>query len=146
MMSEIVHRKSHYTSSWGDPVAMERRLTRTMCWTVVAAVALSAAFAPWRVTTGLLLGGALSLFNHHWLRASIAAAFSTTSLEGLRPRISVARYVLRYFIVAAAVAAAYALNVASVVAMLAGLCTFVVAVMLEAFIQTYFAIIHREEN
>ncbi|HVF51037.1 MAG TPA: ATP synthase subunit I [Pyrinomonadaceae bacterium] len=144
-MSEILRQKSHYTSGWGDPAAMERRLVRTMCWTVVLMVAASAPFAPWRVTTGLLLGGALSLFNHQWLRTAIAAAFDTSALAP-RPRISVARYILRYFIVAATVAAAYTLDIASIVAMLAGLCTFVVAVMLEASVQTYFAIIHREEN
>lgn len=146
MTSGIADGKSHYTSSWADPAAMERRLGRTMLWTAVLAAATCAPFAPWRVTVGVLIGGALSLLNHRWLRGSIATAFGAASLQGLRPRLSVARYVLRYFVVASAVAAAYALNVASVVAMLAGMCTFAVAVMLEAFVQTYFAIIHREEN
>ena len=53
-----------------DPRAMERRIFRDMCVAVALAVAVSAPLAPWRVTTGLLLGGLLSLLNHHWLRTS----------------------------------------------------------------------------
>ncbi len=93
------------TSAWEDPEAMERRFVRVMCASVALAVAASAAFAPWRFTTGLLIGGLLSLFNLHWLRTSIAAVFSTAA-PGARPRLNVARYVLRYFVVAAVVAAA----------------------------------------
>ena len=132
-------------SAWEDPEAMERRFVRVMCASVALAVAVSAAVAPWRFTTGLLLGGLLSLFNLHWLRSSVAAIFSTAA-PGVRPRLSVARYVLRYFVVAAAVVAAHWLGVASVVATLAGLASFAVAVLVEGFVQTYFAIVNREEN
>lgn len=126
-----------------DGATMERRLFRGMCVVVVIAVAASAPLAPWRVTTGLLLGGILSLVNHRWLRTSIAAAFGNT--PG-RPRIMVARFLLRYFVAAALVAAAHLLGVASLTAALAGLCSFAVAALVEGFMQTYFAIVHREEN
>lgn len=124
---------------------MERRLTRTMYWTVALAVVLSLPFAPWRTTTGLLLGGLLALFNHHWLRTSLAAVFSTAE-SGRRVKINAARYVLRYFVIAAIVTVAYTLNLVSIVATLLGLCSFVVAAMMEAFMQVYFAIINREET
>jgi hypothetical protein len=52
---------------------------------------------------------------------------------------------LRYFVIACVVASAYILNLISVGATLAGLCAFAAAVMVEAFTQLYFAIIHREE-
>lgn len=128
-----------------DPAAMEHRLFRTMLWTVALAVIVSAPLAPWRVTTGLLLGGVLSLFNHHWLRTSLSAVFSTAQ-SGKRVKINAARYVLRYFVIAAVVASAYALNIVSLVAALVGLCSFVVAAMIEAFMQIYFTIAHREET
>lgn len=132
-------------SEWADPEAMERRFVRVMCASVALAVAASAPLAPWRFTTGLLVGGLLSLFNLHWLRTSIAAVFSTAA-PGVRPRLNMARYVLRYFVVAAAVAAAHWLDVASLAAMTAGLASFAVAVLVEGFVQTYFAIVNREEN
>jgi hypothetical protein len=93
----------------------------------------------------LLLGGVLSLLNHHWLRSSLAAVFSTAE-SGRRVKIGAARYVLRYFVIATVVAAAYTLNLVSIVATLAGLCSFVPAAMMEAFMQIYFAIVNREET
>ena len=128
-----------------DPAVMQRRLFQVMCWAVALAVAVSLPIAPWRVTAGLLLGGVLSLFNHHWLRTSLAAVFSTAE-SGRRVKISAARYVLRYFVIAAIISVAYAFDLVSIVATLLGLCSFVVAAMIEAFIQIYFALLNREEN
>ena len=125
---------------------VERRMFRVMCWAVAAAVAVSAVFAPWRVTTGLLLGGALALMNQHWLRASVRAAFSGAATAGLRPKLSIARFVLRYFVVAAAIYLAYTFDLVSVVAALVGLSAFVVAALIEAFRQTVLTFTRREEN
>lgn len=146
-MSEIVDSVGSSTAlqSAADPVAMERRLVRGMCVGVAVAVAVSLPLAPWRVTAGLLLGGVLSLLNHHWLRSSLAAVFSTAG-SGRRVKFRAARYVLRYFVIAAVVASAYSFNLVSIVATLAGLCSFVPAVMTEAFAQIYFAIVNREET
>jgi hypothetical protein len=124
---------------------MERRIFRMMRFVVAASVAASALFAPWRVTTGLLAGGLLSLLNHHWLRVSVAAMFGRT-LEGARPKLKVARYVLRYLVVAAIVYAAVALDVVSLPATLVGLCSFVAAALIEGFTQLYRAVFHREET
>jgi hypothetical protein len=129
-----------------SPDAMETRLFRVMCWTVASAVLLSATFEPWRVTAGLALGGALALLNHHWLRASVHTVFTNATLAGVRPKLSMARFVLRYFVVAASVFAAYQLGIVSLVATLVGLSAFVVAGVVEGFIQTFLIIAHREEN
>jgi len=144
-MSEIVNNVGRSALSANDPVAMEQRLFRTMCGAVVLAVIISLPLAPWRVTTGLLLGGILSLFNHHWLRTSLSAVFGKAE-SGKRVKINAARYVLRYFVIAAVVALAYTLNLVSIVATLIGLCSFVVAALAEAFMQIYFAIVNREET
>ena len=128
-----------------DDEALERRLTHSMCAAVALAVAVGAAVAPWRVTTGLALGGALSLVNHRWLRTSIAAAFGG-DLSARRPRLRVARYVLRYFVVGCVVFAAAQLDLVSVPAAIAGLCSFVAALFVEAARQFYIAIVHREET
>ncbi len=127
------------------PEAMERRIFRGMVVTVALAVALSALLAPWRVTTGLLLGGLLSLLNHHWLRTSVGAVFGATA-AGARPKLRVWRYVLRYVVIVAAVALAYRLDLVSLAATLAGMCSFVVAALVEGFTQLYFAVAHREET
>jgi ATP synthase I chain len=143
-MSQIVHNIN------GDPFtepadgALEMRLVRAMMVSVVLAVTVSAILAPWRVTSGLLLGGALSLLNFHWLRTSIAAVFKVGT--GERPRVKISRYVLRYFVVGVTAFTAYQLRLVSLPAMFAGLCSFVPALFVEAFRQFYFAIIRREES
>ena len=67
---------------------------------IVLAVGASLLFAPWRVSTGLLLGGLLSLFNHYWLITSTTAAFSVL-VNGEKPRLSLTQYVLRYAVIGA---------------------------------------------
>ena len=125
---------------------IDGRIFRTMVGAVASAVVISALFAPWRVTTGLLVGGVLSLLNHYWMRTSISAGFDLALGQGTKPQIKLAQYVLRYFVVGTIVFAAYQLNIVSLPATVAGLCSFVVALFGEAFREFSFAIIHREEN
>ena len=127
-----------------DSNGIERRIFRSMALAVGLGVIASLPFAQWRVTTGLLLGGLLSLLNHSWLSNSTAAAFKVL-VHGAKPKLSVAQYILRYLVIAAVVAGAYKLNIISLAATIAGLCSFVVALFVEAFREFYFAIIHREE-
>jgi hypothetical protein len=96
------------------------------------------------VTTGLLLGGLLALFNHRWLKNSAAAAIQLSTTGGVS-RFSLAQFLLRYLVVAAVVFAMFTLDLVSLPAVLAGLCSFVVAMLVEASREFYFAIIEREE-
>ena len=109
------------------------------------AVIASAVVAPWRVTSGLFLGGSLSLLNYHWLHTSVAAVFNI-DLSMQRPRARSWRYLLRYFVVGVTVLAAYKLHLISLGATLLGLSSFVPALFVEAARQFYLAIIHREES
>jgi ATP synthase I chain len=128
-----------------DPRAAERRIFRDTCIAACAAVAAGAGFAPWRVTAGLLLGGALAVFNHYWLRESVAAIFGGAQ-PGRRQKLGAARFVLRYFVIAAVVFAAVRLGLASLVATLAGMCAVVPALLAEGARQFYTAIVSREED
>ena len=107
-------------------------------------VAVSAMVGPWRVTTGLLVGGLLALFNHRWLKNSAAAAIQL-STSGGAPQFRIAQFLLRYIVIAAVVFALHTLDLVSLPAILAGLCSFVIAMMVEGFREFYFAIIEREE-
>ena len=122
-----------------------RRIFRGTFVSATAAVALSPFFAPWRVTAGLALGGALALFNQHWLRTSVEAVFEGAT-SARPPRVKVARYFLRYAVVAALVFFAYQSGLVSLVATLAGMCAVVAALLAEGFRQFYFAIVRREET
>ncbi|MFN2512020.1 MAG: ATP synthase subunit I [Pyrinomonadaceae bacterium] len=124
--------------------SIDGRIFRTMAVAVALAVIISAPLAPWRITTGLLVGGILSLLNHYWMRTSISAGFALALGHGTKPQIKLVRYILRYLAVGTVVFAAYQLNIVSLPATLLGLCSFVVALFVEAFREFYFAIIRRE--
>ena len=124
---------------------LNARLLRTMVLTTVVVTLVAALMAPWRVTTGIALGGVLAVLNHRWLLASTTAAFGVL-LQGQKPRITIFKYALRYIVVGAAIFTANELHVASLLAMFAGLSTFVMALFVEASRQFYFAIITREET
>ena len=125
--------------------AVENRVWRSMVIAVAIAVTISAVLAPWRVTSGLLSGGLLSLLNYRWLHSSVAAIL-TVDFSSQRPRASVSRYILRYLVVGGFVFAAYNLNLVSLPATIVGLCSFVPALLVEAGREFYLMIIHREES
>jgi len=125
--------------------AINQRIFRTMAIATGLSVAVSAVAGPWRFTTGLLLGGVLALFSHRWLKNSAAAAIQLSTDRGVK-RLRLAQFLLRYVVIAGVVFATYTLDLVSLPAVLAGLCSFVVALMAEAFREFYFAIIEREEK
>ena len=124
--------------------SINTRVFRTMVATTALAVAVAASIAPWRVTSGLLLGGLLALFSHSWLKNSAEAAINLSAMGG-RPQLRLAQFVLRYAVVGAAVFAFYTLDLVSLPAVLVGLSSFVVAIFVEALREFYFAIKEREE-
>jgi small-conductance mechanosensitive channel len=127
------------------PDTTEARIFRAMIVAVTVAVVVSAIVAPWRVTSGLLLGGVLSLLNYRWLSGSVAALLDMQK-PGAKPRMKLWKHGLRYLVIAVAVFAGYQLNLISLAAAIAGLCSFVPALFVEAGRQFYFAIIRREES
>lgn len=141
-MNEIAN---SVTGELTRPDDVEARIFRAMIAAVAVAVIVSAIVAPWRVTTGLLLGGLLSLLNYRWLHGSVAALLDMQK-PGVKLRLKLWKHGLRYFVIAAAVFAGYQLNLISMAATIAGLCAFVPALFVEAGRQFYFAIIRREES
>ena len=115
-----------------------------MAVTTALAVTVSAFLGPWRVTTGLLAGGLLALFNHSWLKNSAAAAIRLSATGGT-PEWRIAQFLLRYLVIAGVVLAGYTLDLISLPAVLIGLSSFVVAILVEALREFYFAIKQREE-
>ena len=141
------------TDNTGDkpvPVNYERdeglhtRILRTMIVASILAVLGSIFLGSWQFTSGLVIGGLLALLNHRWLQTSTSSAFGVL-LNGEKPRITIGKYILRYAVVVLVAFAAYQLGIASLVAIITGLSTFVVALFVEAIREFYFAIIRREE-
>lgn len=125
--------------------SVELNVFRSMIAAVSISVIASAAFMPWRFTTGLVLGGMLALINYHWLRSSVAAIFNIDAAAE-KPQVKISRHILRYFVVGLLAFMAYQLRFVSLAATITGLCAFVPALFVEAARQFYFIIIHREES
>jgi len=124
--------------------SINTRVFRTMAATTALAVGVSTFIAPWRVTTGLLVGGVLALFSHSWLKNSAAAAIRLSAAGGA-PQLRLVQFILRYVVIAAVIFTAYTLDLISLPFVLVGLSTFVVAMFVEAAREFYFAIKEREE-
>jgi len=124
---------------------LESRIFRTMAIATALSVSVAAFLAPWRVTSGLLVGGLLALFSHSWLKNSAAAAIQLATTGG-KPQLRLAQFVLRYAVIAGVVFALNVLNLISLPFVLVGLSSFVVAMFVEASREFYFAITKREEN
>src|ERR1051325_1342741 len=95
-----------------SPSALEKRILGAMVISVAIAAVLSAPFAPWRFTTGLILGGALSLLNYRWLHSSVGAIFALND-STRRTATRSSRYLLRYFVVGIMVFTLYQLQLVS---------------------------------
>ena len=141
-MNEIANSLGGGSLSTADE-ALETRIFRVMAISVIAAVSVALWLAPWRIATGLLLGGSLSLLNYHWLRTSISALIQAKA-SGRAASSNSSRYIVRYFVVAGVVIAAYLVNVVSLPATIVGLCSFVIGLFVEAFRQFYLTIRNRE--
>ncbi len=124
--------------------SINTRVFRTMAVASGLAVVISAFVAPWRVTSGLFVGGLLALFSHSWLKNSAAAAIRLSTAGG-GSQIRLAQFLLRYVVIAAVIFAAVTLDLISLPAVLVGLSSFVVAIFVEALREFYFAIKQREE-
>jgi hypothetical protein len=124
--------------------SLDIRVFRTMLIASSLAVVISMFLAPWRVSVGIMIGGLLALFSHRWLKNSVAAAIEM-SIGAKENRLRLTQFLLRYCVIALIVYFVVVLGIANLTAVLAGLASFVVALMVEAGREFYFAITHREE-
>jgi hypothetical protein len=143
-MADTANNTANTSAISEEDHGLNARIFRVMLAATGLAVVISAFLNPWRTTTGLFIGGALALFSHNWLKNSAAAAIRLSVGGGVQ-QIRLLQFLLRYAVVASVIFAAYEAGIASLPAMLVGLSSFVVALIVEALREFYFAIIHREE-
>lgn len=122
-----------------DPAVSERRFQRNTYVVIALAVTISLIFAQWRTTAGVILGGALSIFNERWLRSSTAVILGVAAQtrNPRLPRWTAAKFLLRYLVVALIAGAAVWSGWFSILGICLGLASFVGALMIEAGYQFY---------
>ena len=89
-MRQIANNRMSAVGLRDDNAALETRLLRSMIVSMAIAVAVCAMVAAWRVTSSLVLGGALSVLNYRWLSTSVAAIFKVDFVSE-KPRAGVSR-------------------------------------------------------
>jgi hypothetical protein len=115
---------------------IEKRLWWLMIASLLVSLIFAFIFANVQFILGFVIGGILSLVNFRWLQGSIKSLFATT-LSGEPPRFIAFKFFFRFIVIGIAVGIASYSGLVSVIGILLGLCSFVAALMLEAFYQIY---------
>jgi hypothetical protein len=85
-----------------------------------------------RAGFGVFVGGILAFANYFWQKHSLKAIFDR-AVSGKKSRFLAVRYILRYVILAGAVAVIYMTDLVSIYAVIFGLASFAIAVVIEGF-------------
>ncbi|MEJ7701906.1 MAG: ATP synthase subunit I [Pyrinomonadaceae bacterium] len=92
---------------------------------------------------GFLLGGILSLINYYWLKKSLKGIFDK-AITGDKPQFLATRYFLRYVSFGAVLTIVYLTEIVPVVAVLLGLASFALAIIIEAVIRLFSSVFKKE--
>ncbi|MFN0119317.1 MAG: ATP synthase subunit I [Blastocatellia bacterium] len=122
-----------------EPDGSLPRMRRNTYLVIVILFLASLLALRFRTAAGVLLGGALSVFNERWLRASTGAILGVAAAtgDGRLPQWTTAKFLLRHVITAAIAIAAVTSGWFDLSGIGAGLASFVGAVMIEAAYQMY---------
>jgi hypothetical protein len=125
------------------PKGSHRRILTQMAVIVVVGSVAGFAFVSWKVGLGVLVGGVMAFANYYWQRHSIKAIFDR-AVTGTNVRFLAARYVLRYVVLGLAMALIYLSGFVSIYAVIFGLASFSLAVVIEGFTSIFSSPIKKE--
>ena len=118
-----------------------RRILIIMTVLLAASVITSFFLWEWRVTAGLIVGGVLGIVNFYWLKASLGKMLGLAAAGSVEPTgLWLLRYNLRFFSLILIVMAVYLAGIVSLPAVLCGLLSLAMAIVIEGFIQLFLAV------
>lgn len=112
------------------PAISHRRLLVKMVAVIAAGTILGSVFANLSFGIGVVVGGAASFANYFWQRNSTRSIFDAVA-GGQKPAFMAARYLLRYVAIGLFVAFFYYTSLLPVAAIILGLASFALAVVIE---------------
>lgn len=121
---------------FAQPIS-HKRILLVMAAVVAIGALLGLVFISVRFGLGVFIGGSLSLVNYYWLKKSLKGVFEQTASDA-PPRFLATRYFLRYLVFGAILAIVYLTKAVPVVAVILGLASFALAIIVEAFIRITF--------
>lgn len=113
-----------------------RRILTVMALLAAAECVAGFVFAPLRFGFGVLIGGVLSFVNYYWLKTSLKTIFEKAA-AGDPARFLAAKYFLRYLAIGFALAFFYFVAAIPATAMLLGLASFALAVVIEGILRIF---------
>ena len=114
------------------PEISHRRILLEMAGVIVAGSLAGFAFFSAKAGFGILIGGILSFVNYYWQKRSLKAIFDK-AIHGEKSRFLAVRYILRYVVIAVALTVVYLTDTVSIYAVIFGLASFAIAVVIEGF-------------
>lgn len=119
--------------------ASERRIHRNTYFVIALALLAGLVLSNGQMVAGIAIGGALALFNQRWLRASVTAilGIAANNATGAVPNWTVAKFLLRYGVIAIVAGAAIWSGKVNLIGFAIGIGSVVWAVMAEAGYQVY---------
>ena len=134
-MSEVTD--SNTTEDETPTPISNSRIVWLMAIVVVLGSLASLIFISWLSSLGFFIGGILSFLNFFWLKSSLKKMFVETSEGEHKPHYSAARYISRYFTLAAVLIIIVLTHTVPIASVILGLVSFVFAIMIEAFIRIF---------
>lgn len=119
------------------PPISNRRILWMMGLVAVAAGAAGFIFVSWQFGLGVILGGALSFINYYWLKVSLKRLFDNAVAHGEKPRFLALRYFGRYVTLGAVLTVVFLTETIPVVAVILGLSSFALAIVIEGFVRLF---------
>src|SRR5438094_544192 len=114
------------------PPGSHRRILGKMGAIILVGALVGFAFVTAKAGFGVLIGGVLAYTNYFWQRHSLKAIFDR-AVDGKKSRFLAARYILRYVVIGLALTIIYLTDFVSVYAVIFGLASFSIAVVIEGF-------------
>lgn len=140
-------------SETNEPIAVEperiaplthRRILAVMGTVAVLSSLAGFIFVSWQFGLGVLLGGILSFINYYWLKFSLRKVFERTT-HGERPRFLAVRYTSRYLALGGVLLVVFLLKTDLVLAVILGMASFALAIVIEGFIRIFASFFDKKE-
>lgn len=125
------------TDSPAVPPISHRRILWMMGAVAVVAGLAGFIFVSREFGIGVILGGALSFVNYYWLKVSLRRLFDSAVAHGEKPRFLAVRYFARYATLGAILTVVFLTKTIPVVAVILGLSSFALAIVIEGFIRIF---------
>jgi hypothetical protein len=119
------------------PTISHRRILWTLAAVAIIGGLKGSLFVSWQFGAGFFFGGILAFVNYYWLKISLKRIFDNLAADGEKPRYLAIRHFGRYAALGAILAIVFLTKVVPVIAVILGLASFALAIVIEGLILVF---------